>query len=160
MIAELRARYPKYDAVLAFVKKYKLPSCKCSVEAMPRDHGSVSYGYSNSQQHVAAAICAVLEEEAQGEGGWEVEDLTVKSKGSEVSVRVEGWSLIWFTPLTPAGEKKAKTEWLKHAMALEKNGKPRAERLLPSRLGALLSKRDPFESGLILYPYMPGGEWG
>lgn len=158
MIEALRANYPDYDAVLAFAKKNKLPKGKCSVSAAPRDDGhSCSYGYSNSLEHVAAAICAVLEEEAQGEDQWDAASLRVRRDGPTVFVCVENYDYIWFTPLTPAKEKEARAEWVSHALALEKN-KPRAEQIAPNRLRKLLSKHDPFEANLI-QPYMPGGAW-
>jgi hypothetical protein len=86
-----------------------------------------------------------------------MESLRVRREGPVVFVCVQDYDYIWFTPLTPAKEKEARAEWLRHALDLEKN-KPRAEQISPNRLMKLLGKHDPFEAGLI-QPYMPGGEW-
>ena len=140
IIEALRNRYEQFDNALKFVQRRRLPTCKCEVLAMP-SHGShegESFGYSNGHEHVAAAICAALEAEAEGEEQWEVNDLNVLREGGTVYLRLEYWDLIWFRPLTDYEIRKVRAEY---------------------RKARRWQKRDPWNFGQDLYPYMPGSAW-
>ena len=151
----LSARYTNFDAVLAFVNKAKLPTCKCSIRAATVDgHDAVSWGYSNSAEHVAAAICLAQEEIASEEAPDELGNLTVRREGPTAFVHSDDYCFIWFSRLTSAEVEEAKQGWISRTILLDKD-KSAANQV---RLRAALSKRDPFEETLI-HPYLPGGEW-
>ena len=151
----LNARYAEFDAILAFVKKAKLPTCKCSIRASTVDgHDPVSRGYSHAAEHVAAAICLALEETASDGPPAGPVTLTAHSDGPTVFVHSDGYCLLSFTRLTPAEVQEAKEEWVSWAILSQKD-RSAANQV---RLRALLSKRDPFEE-MLIHPYMPGGMW-
>ena len=140
MLEALRDRYDQFDAALKFAKRHRLPNCKCEVLAMPShcSHEAESYGYTASVEHVAAVICAVLEDEAQGEEQWDVGDLNILREDGTVYLRLEHWDLVWFRPLTNYEIRRVRAEYRK----------ARRWRV-----------RDPFEFEPDLYPYMANGEW-
>jgi hypothetical protein len=150
-IKQLNLRYPNFAEMLKFSVKRKLPTCKCKIWAN-LGHDWASYGYSNGLLHVAAAICFVLREEAQGEGQFEVCELKVRRQDGVAYIRVEDWDLIYIEPLTPAEIKKVRLE---HRA---KRGKS-AQKTSLKTAGKHVKSKDPFETGLALYPYMPGGQW-
>lgn len=136
----LRARYDQFSAALRFAKHHRLPTCKCEVLAMPShcSHDRECYGYTSCQEHVAAVICAVLEAEAEGEEQWDVADLRVLREDGTVYLRLEDWDLLWFRPMSPHEIRTVRAEY---------------------RRARRWRKRDPFEWGMDLYPYMPGDAW-
>jgi len=152
MPEKLRLRYPAFEAVLKFVKRRKLPTGKCEVWASPRGHESCPHGYTNGQDHVAAVICFALEEEAQGEGQFEASELDVRRENGFVHVCIDDWRMISLEPLSAAEIKKVRQ---KHGAKRGRSAK-KATLKTPSKRG---KSKDPFEIGLSLYPYMPGGEW-
>ena len=154
--AAVRGLYRRFDDVLEFVEKNKFPRCKCSVMKSPQDQNKLSYGYSQTRIHVAAALCRALEDTADGIQ-WPVDALMALKLQSEVVVMAGGWPMIRVQRLSRAEVNNVKAEWLKGAMAKEKC-KPRAKQVTPERL----RECDPFKSdlaGMDLYPYMPGGVW-
>jgi len=148
-IKTLNLSFPNFLDMLKFAIKRKLPTCKSKVW-VNLGHNPLWYGYSNGLLHVAAAICFVLEEEAHGEGQFEVSELNVRRNNGWTYVRIYDWDLVYFEPLTPAEirEIRSKTQ--------AKSGKPSRK---TANKTIAKQRNDPFETGLSLYPYMPGGEW-
>jgi hypothetical protein len=69
-----------------------------------------------------------------------------------VHVCIDDWRMISLEPLSAAEIKKVRQ---KHGAKRGRSAK-KATLKTPSKRG---KSKDPFEIGLSLYPYMPGGEW-
>ena len=114
--AEFRATYRYFDEALEFVKRNKMPTCKCRIRARPYEGGAeVERGYSASAVQVAEALCWAWDEYEQDLPEPDEDDrlldiLNVTREGRNVVVSMEEWKLIWFTRLTPAQVKNSKSK--------------------------------------------------
>ncbi len=147
-----------FDQALEFVRRHKLPTCKCAVFS---NHGNRTasrlWGYSASAEQVAVALSftwELYEESIEAMDGDRFESFLFAKKGKRATkVFIEDWLLLELTPLTPAQVRKAKSQWLEHTLAARKKSKSTKE---VSR--GELRKCDPFESGQALFDYMPDGK--
>lgn len=103
-LRDLRERFSDFDAVWAFVKKHKLPTCACSIRAwVCEDEDDIPWGYSDMEEKVAQSICRarmVYEQQVRDPGG--VDKLRVRSQGDTVLVYANGSNkLISLKPMTP-----------------------------------------------------------
>jgi len=80
--------------------------------------------------------------------------MSVQHEDNIAGVYVQDYRLVWFEPLTDREIKRAAAEWLEFRLEEEKQ-KPRTQRIPRARL----KMREPFKTGVPLYPYMPGGLW-
>lgn len=163
MLKHLRGTYSHFDAVLDFVKKNKLPTCKCAIAAETRGgHDAVEWGYSSAAEHVAAAICMAFSEMfGSPDDENEVEDMSTlrvrwgkaRAEGRVACVLHVDFPFMWVEPLSAAKVEGAKQDWISREMRYGEGKK-----IPPKRLKALLSKHDPWKE-LLIHPFLPGGEW-
>ena len=109
--ATLREMYPHFDSALEFVRRHKLPTCRCSVHAMFSERlGELSWGYSASAEECAAAVARAWQdylEECDETTGYEdlAESLYVRRRRPTTYVRIEEWDLIRFTRVADNGQR-------------------------------------------------------
>lgn len=101
-LRDLRERFSDFDAVWAFVKKHKLPTCACSIRAWVGEDDDIPWGYSDMEENVARSICRarmVYEQQVRAPGG--VDKLSVEYQGDTVVIYTDGKRLITFKTMTP-----------------------------------------------------------
>jgi len=154
---EYRVTSKYFDQALEFVRRHKLPTCKCAVFSYAGENEVIRWGYSASAEQVAAALSVTWEVyETHLQEAIETEHLEsilhVRRKRGAAKVFIEDWELLHLAPLTPVQVAKAKSNWIDHTLAAGKKSKSQKE-----IARARLKKCDPFKSGQALFDYMPGG---